>query len=72
MGLLWCVVWLLFPYNRLRRASTQTQANLEADFASYASSGEVLPWSALLRRRGFYAFAIGKALTDPIWWFYLF
>src|ERR1035437_508991 len=72
MGLLWCIVWLIFPYNRLRRASTQTQANLEADFASYASSGEVLPWSALLRRRGFYAFAIGKALTDPIWWFYLF
>jgi ACS family hexuronate transporter-like MFS transporter len=72
MGLLWCVVWFLFPYNRLRRASTQTQANLEADFASYASSGEVLPWSALLRRRGFYAFSIGKGLTDPIWWFYLF
>jgi ACS family hexuronate transporter-like MFS transporter len=72
MGLLWCVVWLLFPYNRLRRASTQTQANLEADFAGHASSGGVLPWSALLRRRGFYAFSIGKGLTDPIWWFYLF
>jgi len=72
MGLCWCILWLLFPYNRLRRASTQTQANLEADFASYASSGEVLPWSALLRRRGFYAFAVGKGFTDPIWWFYLF
>jgi len=72
MGLLWCIVWLIFPYNRLRRASTQTQANLEADFASFASSGGVLPWSVLLRRRGFYAFCIGKGMTDPIWWFYLF
>jgi ACS family hexuronate transporter-like MFS transporter len=72
MGLVWCAIWLLFPYNRLRRGSTQTQANLQADFTGHASSGGVLPWSALLRRRGFYAFAIGKGFTDPIWWFYLF
>jgi ACS family hexuronate transporter-like MFS transporter len=72
MGILWCIVWLIFPYNRLRRGSTQTQANLDADFAAYTSHGETIPFSALLRRRGFYAFAIGKGLTDPIWWFYLF
>jgi ACS family hexuronate transporter-like MFS transporter len=70
MGLIWLVVWLLFPYNRLRRGSSQTQVNLEADFASHA--GEPLPYSVLLRRRGFYAFCIAKGLTDPIWWFYLF
>ncbi|MDE3106172.1 MAG: MFS transporter, partial [Acidobacteriota bacterium] len=29
-------------------------------------------YSVLLRHRGFYAFALGKGLTDPIWWFYLF
>jgi ACS family hexuronate transporter-like MFS transporter len=72
MGILWCIVWLIFPYNRLRRGSTQTQANLDTDFAAYASRGETLPYSALLRRRGFYAFALGKGFTDPIWWFYLF
>jgi ACS family hexuronate transporter-like MFS transporter len=72
MGLVWCVVWLFFPYNKLRRGSTQTQANLDADFASHASSGGTLPYSVLLRRRGFYAFSIGKGFTDPIWWFYLF
>jgi ACS family hexuronate transporter-like MFS transporter len=72
MGILWCIVWLIFPYNRLRRGSTQTQANLDSDFAAYASQGGTLPYSALLRRRGFYAFALGKGLTDPIWWFYLF
>ena len=72
MGLIWCIVWLIFPYNRLRRGSAQTQANLDSDFAEYASQGETLPYSALLQRRGFYAFALGKGLTDPIWWFYLF
>jgi ACS family hexuronate transporter-like MFS transporter len=74
MGLVWLIIWLLFPYNRLRRGSTQTQANLQADFARETATGSkgTLPYSVLLRRRGFYAFAIAKGLTDPIWWFYLF
>jgi ACS family hexuronate transporter-like MFS transporter len=69
---LWLVVWLFFPYNRLRRGSTQTQANLNADFARHGSSGATIPYSILLRRPGLYAFALAKGLTDPIWWFYLF
>ena len=28
--------------------------------------------SYILRNRGTWAFSVGKALTDPIWWFYLF
>ncbi len=72
MGLIWLVVWLLFPYNRLRRGSTQTQANLDADFATHGSSGATIPYSILLSRPGLYAFSLAKGLTDPIWWFYLF
>jgi ACS family hexuronate transporter-like MFS transporter len=72
LGLLWLIVWLSFPYNRLRRGSTQTQANLQADFASQTAYGGNIPLSALLRRPGTYAFAIGKGLTDGVWWFYLF
>ena len=72
MGMVWLIVWLSFPYNRLRRGSTQTQANLEADFASQTKYGGNIPLSALLKRPGTYAFAIGKGLTDGVWWFYLF
>ncbi len=72
MGMLWLIVWLSFPYNRLRRGSTQTQVNLAADFASQTQYGGNIPLSALLRRPGTYAFAIGKGLTDGVWWFYLF
>ncbi|SNS45829.1 MFS transporter, ACS family, hexuronate transporter [Granulicella rosea] len=72
MGMAWLVLWTLFPYNRLRGASTQTQANLAADFAEAAESGGAIPLSALLQRPGLYAFALGKALTDGVWWFYLF
>jgi len=31
-----------------------------------------IPWARLLPHRQTWAFAIGKFLTDPIWWFYLF
>ncbi|HWB33128.1 MAG TPA: MFS transporter [Acidobacteriaceae bacterium] len=72
LGMLWLISWLLFPYNRLRRGSTQTQANLLADFASQTKYGGNIPLSALLKRPGTYAFAIGKGLTDGVWWFYLF
>jgi ACS family hexuronate transporter-like MFS transporter len=72
MGIIWLVLWLLFPYNRLRGASSQTQANLEADFASQRANGGDIPFMALLQRPGLYAFAIGKGLTDGVWWFYLF
>ena len=72
LGMLWLVAWTLFPYNRLRRGSTQTQTNLQADFASQTKYGGNIPLSILLQRPGTYAFAIGKGLTDGVWWFYLF
>lgn len=31
-----------------------------------------VPWRTLLRYRQTWAFAIGKFMTDPIWWLYLF
>ena len=31
-----------------------------------------IPWRALLPHRQTWAFAIGKFMTDPIWWLYLF
>jgi ACS family hexuronate transporter-like MFS transporter len=31
-----------------------------------------IPWLSLLKYRQTWAFALGKLLTDPIWWFYLY
>jgi ACS family hexuronate transporter-like MFS transporter len=31
-----------------------------------------IPYARLLKNRGAWAFLIGKFLTDPVWWFYLF
>jgi ACS family hexuronate transporter-like MFS transporter len=69
MGVVWLVIWLIFPYNRLRRSLTTTQANLQRVVPNV--SGRAL-YKILFRTRGLYAFSIAKGLTDPIWWFYLF
>lgn len=69
MGLCWLVLWLVFPYNKLRRSLTTTQANLQRIVPDV--TGKKL-YGILLRHRGLYAFSIAKGLTDPVWWFYLF
>jgi len=66
MGMIWLILWLSFPYNKLRRGSTTTQRALEPVIAG----GSVL--ARVLTHPGTYAFAIGKGLTDGVWWFYLF
>ena len=72
MGLIWLAVWLIFPYNKLRRASTQTQQNLDPVVPAQARKGFFSLFGELSKTRGLYAFSLGKGLTDPIWWFYLF
>jgi MFS transporter, ACS family, hexuronate transporter len=72
MGLIWLAVWLIFPYNKLRRASTLTQQNLDPVVSPQARKGFFSLFAELSKTRGLYAFSLGKGLTDPIWWFYLF
>jgi MFS transporter, ACS family, hexuronate transporter len=66
-GMFWLILWLLFPYNRLRGASTVSQVSL----APVSPSSKVR-YRDLAKNRGVYAFAIAKMLTDPVWWLYLF
>lgn len=66
LGMMWLVIWLIFPYNRLRRGSTTTQRQLEPVVAGKS------PLKAVLGHPGTWAFALGKGLTDGVWWFYLF
>lgn len=68
LSMLWLLLWLSFPYNRLRPAALQlTESNV-----SIAEITERRSFLSLLGDRGTLGFAIGKFLTDPAWWFYLF
>jgi ACS family hexuronate transporter-like MFS transporter len=61
-GLVWVLLWWWF----LR--SPQRQAPLPSPEEDLARP----PLSSLLRSRSAWAFILGKFLTDPAWWFYLF
>ena len=70
MGALWLAVWLIFPYYHLRRGANVTRQNLERTLPVNRTG--TVEWGQLLRTPGLYAFSLGKLLTDPIWYFYLF
>ena len=67
----WILVWLLFyrTPGQHRRLSEQEFAHIRGEAEERTAA---LPWRALLGYRQTWAFAIGKCLTDPIWWFYLY
>jgi MFS transporter, ACS family, hexuronate transporter len=70
-GFLWLIWWAraYAPPEEHPRLSPQELAYIRSD---PAESITPVPWASLLRYRQTWAFAIGKFLTDPIWWLYLF
>ncbi len=79
LGFVWLVLWLMF-YETPAKSPKLSKA--EYDYI-HSDAAEVLadkndinkpqvPWTKLLGFKQTWAFALGKLLTDPIWWFYLF
>ena len=70
-GLLWVALW--WP---LYRSPRQHPRLSTTELAWIESEPEEAPrrirWRNLLPHRQTWAFALGKFMTDPIWWFYLF
>jgi len=71
------LVWLAF-WARGFHAPEQHPRLTEAE-AAHIRAGQPpgekalrLPWTALLRYRQIWPFLLGKLLTDPVWWFFLF
>lgn len=67
----WLAFWLSIyrsPHEHPRCTESEL-AYIRSDPAEPAFRAR---WSALLRHRQTWAFAIAKLLTDPIWWFYLY
>jgi ACS family hexuronate transporter-like MFS transporter len=63
LGFFWLALWLAV-YPRARRSAAPTAASLNLR--------NVKTWLPLLKRRETWAVVIGRSLTDPIWWFYVF
>ena len=71
-SLLW-IVWWYRNYRKPTDHPTLTGAELRHIYEEAAEQmGPRVRWLRLLSHRQTWAFAIGKFLTDPIWWFFLF
>jgi len=71
LGFVWLVVWLLV-YRSPEQHPKCTPAELAYIRSDPIDPVQPVSWAQLLRYRQTWAFALGKGLTDPIWWFYLF
>ena len=74
IGFIWIIFWFIFYEvpERQRRVSEAEINYIHSDIDEKGESTEKIPWVKLLKYRQTWAFFIGKGLTDPIWWFYLF
>src|SRR6267378_2073066 len=72
IGLVWLSFWIpLYARPELHsRVGKAELAHIQSDPPD--SPAARIPWVQLIPYRQTSAFAIGKALTDPIWWFYLY
>ena len=74
IGFLWIILWFIYYEvpEKQRRLSQGELEFIHSDVEEKSEPTESIPWSRLLKYRQTWMFFIGKGLTDPIWWFYLF
>ena len=70
-GLIWAPIWFLI-YREPRQHKKVTPAELAFIEQDPADPAEKIGWLKLLTVKETWAYALGKFLIDPIWWFFLF
>ena len=71
VGLVWLVFWL-WIYTKPEEnpgVSVRELGHIQSDPPQTVRS---IPWARLLPKRETWAFALGKMITDPVWWFWTF
>ncbi|KPK96398.1 hypothetical protein AMJ80_00245 [bacterium SM23_31] len=71
VGFLWLIFWF-WLYEKPEKNKRLTAGELEYIHTDPPDPPVKIPWRQLLRYKGTWAFAVGKLLTDPAWWFYLY
>jgi MFS transporter, ACS family, hexuronate transporter len=70
-GFLWLVLWLIM-YKRPEEHPRLSKEELAFIQSEPEEKTEKTPWLPLFRHKQTWAFTIGKGLTDPVWWVWLF
>ncbi len=75
LGLIWVIPWL-WIYRRPEdhpRVSAEEVRLLRGETAETATAAPIAnPWRVALRSRETWILTLGRLLTDPVWYFYLF
>jgi MFS transporter, ACS family, hexuronate transporter len=72
-GFLWLFLWFPF-YNvpeKIKAVNEAELVHIRSDRDDMSRDGEKVSWLSLLSYRQTWSFVIAKALTDPVWWFFL-
>ena len=87
IGLIWLIFWFWlyevpakqkrlsraeFDYIHSDKDENETTPLTTPDITANIEPEKKISWFMLLRYNQTWAFVLGKFLTDPIWWFYLF
>jgi ACS family hexuronate transporter-like MFS transporter len=74
LGFLWVILWFIYYQlpDKHKKISAGELAYINSDVDEQNETKEKVPWLKLFKYRQTWLFFIGKGLTDPIWWFYLF
>lgn len=71
-GFIWLAVWL-FVYRQPAQHPSVSKSELDYINSDRDEAVEQsVSWLSVLKYRETWAFIVGKLLTDPVWWFYLF
>lgn len=71
LGFVWLAFWLAL-YRSPEQHPRVSRGELAYIRSDPVEATTAVPWLSLLKHRQTWAFFIGKFLTDPIWWFYLY
>jgi ACS family hexuronate transporter-like MFS transporter len=71
IGFLWLAIWW-WAYRPPESHASLSKAEFAYIRSDPAEAITPVPWLKLLGYRQTWAFALGKFMTDPIWWFYLY
>ncbi|GAB2465784.1 hexuronate transporter [Hymenobacter qilianensis] len=78
IGFVWLILWFIYyevPAKQARLTKAEfdyIHSDVDDMAAASITTQPKVSWFKLLTFRQTWAFVLGKFLTDPVWWFYLF
>lgn len=74
LGMIWIILWWKFYAvpEKTKNLSKEELQYIKSDQAEKAEEKTKIPLSELLKYKVTWSFVIGKILTDPIWYFFMF